>query len=365
MDRIIILAIVFSLISIFAYWSVFFYFFKRFGISPKNHYSNKPGVSVIVVYKNAEDLIVRTIKTILDQNYPYFEVLAIDDFSTDQGPLQLLEIQDKRLILLNATDNKPGKKSALTEAILHSRYDILLFTDADCTPASGQWIKSMNDTLFSDDKIDIVLGYGPMYRHTGLLNLFLRYETFITAFQYFSYAALKIPYMGVGRNMMYKKSLFLAQEGFTSHEKISSGDDDLFIRNAANSFNTSVNLHPESFVWSEGKSTLRAYLQQKTRHVSTSLYYSHQHKLLLSLFAFSQVLFYLSWIGGIITGVISFNTAMIILLFKWSAQMILQSGAMHKLDVSDLNKWFPLTDFMMLAYFLLLPFYSFFRKKDW
>ena len=163
--------------------------------------------------------------------------------------------------------------------IKSASYENLLLTDADCKPAGKQWLSEMSKG-FANQK-EVVLGYGGYSSHPGFINKVIRFETVFTALQYFSLALWGMPYMGVGRNLAYKKSLFYKNKGFISHYKVSSGDDDLFINKVANRQNTSIIVEPESFTISEPKKTFLLWWQQKRRHLSTGKYYKKRHKILL------------------------------------------------------------------------------------
>ena len=79
----------------------------------------------------------------------------------------------------------------------------------------------------------IILGYGKYISEPGLLNKWIRTDTTYIAMQYLAMAIKGRPYMGVGRNMAYRKSLFFERKGFASHLNLASGDDDLFVNENA------------------------------------------------------------------------------------------------------------------------------------
>ena len=198
-----------------------------------------------------------------------------------------------KLVRINYTpEGMNPKKFALTMGIRSARFNNLLFTDADCFPASNQWIRSMAAHLHG--KEEIVLGYSPYQKSSGFLNLLIRYDTFYTAVQYFSFALVGLPYMGVGRNLSYKKPLFMKLKGFYKHVPLTGGDDDLFVNRAASNKNISVNLDHESFTYSIPKTSWHQWYRQKTRHLSVGKYYRSNHKFLLGLLALSNILFYIS-----------------------------------------------------------------------
>ena len=187
-----------------------------------------------------------------------------------------------------------GKKVAQTLGIKAAHYDQLVFTDADCEPVSPNWLRHMQSNFMQ--KTDIVLGYGGYKAAKGLLNKWIRIDTVYIAMQYLNFALKGIPYMGVGRNMAYRKSLFFANKGFASHLHIAAGDDDLFVNETSNRYNTSIEIHPESFTISEPKETWKDWIRQKRRHYTTWIKYKKSHKRLLSTEIISRLLFFITGI---------------------------------------------------------------------
>jgi hypothetical protein len=137
----------------------------------------------------------------------------------------------------------------LSIGIKSSKYEVMLLTDADCTPASDLWIQKMQDAY--RDGVEIVLGYGAYKKQKGFLNKLVRFETFHTALQYLSYALAGMPYMGVGRNLSYRKELFYRVKGFSSINHIPGGDDDMFINKVSTKKNTAIVVDKDAFTLSE------------------------------------------------------------------------------------------------------------------
>ena len=356
--------LIFSLLVITAFWLWFYIANRR--IHPVEITNEKlPSVTVIIAYKNAGQHIATTVQAVLDQKYPDFEVIAINDFSSDDSESYLSHINDPKLIRLRATLDLTGKKAALSEAISHAKHDILLFTDADCLPTSGLWIKTMVTKLLNDPKTEIVLGYGPLRKAAGFVNVFARYETILTAMQYTTYAKSGLPYMGVGRNLLYKKSLFFAVNGFSSHQHLPSGDDDLLISDAANGSNTAVCLDDQASVFSDAKNDLKAFLHQKSRHITTSVHYRPKIQFFLGLFAMAQIMFYFILMVFWATNSLSFISIVTILFVKWFLQMACQYHFFKRLNGRGLWLFFPLLDIAMMMYYLVLPVYGYFRKDKW
>ena len=138
----------------------------------------------------------------------------------------------------------------------------------------------------------IILGYGKYISEPGLLNKWIRTDTTYIAMQYLAMAIKGRPYMGVGRNMAYRKSLFFERKGFASHLNLASGDDDLFVNENADFYNTVIEIHPESFTQSDPKKTFKQWLRQKKRHLTTSTRYKKSHKITLGFELLTRVLFY-------------------------------------------------------------------------
>jgi len=256
---------------------------------------NNP-ISVIICAKNEENNLKILIPNLVKQNYPKFEIVLINDASSD-NTLEVIKEFSKTYHNIKIVDVKENeqfwgnKKYALTLGIKAATFENLLFTDADCEPNSVNWITKMT-SHFSENK-QIILGYGAYKKNNSLINKLLRYETLITAIQYFGYAKVGLPYMGVGRNLAYTKSLFFKAKGFINHIKIKSGDDDLFVNQMANKNNTAICFNSESFTTSIPKTNFKDWINQKRRHISTANYYKPLHKLLLAIFYASQLIFFI------------------------------------------------------------------------
>ena len=266
----------------------------------------KKPVSVIICARNEEENLRKNLPLILTQKYPDFEVIVINDCSTDDTEDYLDELKEQypALKITKIKEDrkfKHGKKLAVTIGIKAANHEFLLFTDADCRPESDLWINHMMRNL--SPEISIVLGYGGYSENKGLLNTLVRFETFYIAIQFFSYALTGFPYMGVGRNLAYRKSLFFDNKGFARHSHLISGDDDLFVNEVANRNNTRIEISPESHTRSESKKTWKEWYFQKKRHLTTGPDYKILTKFLLSLEVLSQIIFYAGFIFLLVTAI--------------------------------------------------------------
>ena len=248
-----------------------------------NHHNE--GVSIIIAARNESKNLFKNLPHILSQDYPNFEVVVVNHQSIDDSQYILdaykREYHNLRVIeVKKSTHLKYGKKLPLTIAIKGAKYDKLLFTDADCIPASSNWLSKMT-AQFSDKK-EIILGYAPYSKTKGFLNAIIRFDTAWIALNYFSFAKSRLPYMGVGRNLAYTRQAFNKVSGFKSHYSLSSGDDDLFIQDAAKKKNYSITIDPETYCYSKAPKSWNEWFNQKSRHYTTTPKYRVIKKLIFA-----------------------------------------------------------------------------------
>jgi glycosyltransferase involved in cell wall biosynthesis len=363
--------IVFGIFTAVAVIQVLFYslIFGKLAYTREPHYEpdDYPPVSIVICAKDEAENLRKNLKVVLIQNYPVFEVIIVNDQSTDNTIKVIAEYFDRNdnIRLFNIKPgNKPlpGKKFALKTGIANAKYDIIVVTDADCKPVSAHWLEHLVGNYLSDT--DFVLGYAPFYKAPTLLNKIARYENVMTAMQYLSFAKVGMPYMGVGRNMSFRKELFKNWEQKKGKD-LASGDDDLFVNALAKSRNTELCLHKDSFTYSEAKTTWGEWIRQKTRHVSTSGHYKFTHKLVLFLFALSNFLFYTSFIAlcikPLMLSILLLSAASFALVLF--TKYVVTSGINNKLQQSDLTKWFIIMDPLYVVYLLLIFILSIFRPN--
>jgi len=330
----------------------------------KSSSTNLPAVSIIIAARNEADNLYKNLPFILDQDYPNYEVIVVNHQSMDESKYILdafeREFPNMRVINVERSQHmKFGKKLPLTIGIKGAKHEHLLFTDADCKPASNQWLKSMGSHF--SDKHEIVLGYGPYRKKKGFLNKVIRFDTAWIAMNYFSFAKAKMPYMGIGRNMAYTKTVFNNVSGFKSHYALSSGDDDLFIQEAAKKGNYTINLNPDSYCFSTPPISWSSWMRQKSRHYTTTERYKVIKKLLLGIYPITLLFMLFSFVTLLFDSNFIWLTLTIfgfILVLKW----VILGRSLKKLNESKFIAYLPLLD---IAYAFLAPvmYYSI-DKKD-
>jgi poly-beta-1,6-N-acetyl-D-glucosamine synthase len=325
-------------------------------------------ISVIISARNEAKNLQQYLPFILEQNYPDFEVVVINDCSFDDSRTILEDFEKKypHLKVVTITEHvrfKTGKKFALTLGIKAAKNEHLLFTDADCMPGSQNWITRMAANFTTPAQI--VLGYAPYNRSKNFLNPLIRFEAVKAAINYFSSALNGNPYMGVGRNLAYTKTLFFSSKGFAAHMHLMAGDDDLFVNQNATADNTIIELHPEAFTYTDAKSSLPSWFKQKRRHMGVGKYYKNSHRRMLSIDAISGYLFYILLILCL---VFSFEPMLVlgIFIFRLILQFIIYSKTFKKLYANDLLWYLPGLD--LLYYFYLNTFgllATFMKTTQW
>jgi glycosyltransferase involved in cell wall biosynthesis len=298
------------------------FIYGRLSFYKKLQHDDKPiiPVSVIIAARNESDNIYENLPSILNQDYPEFEVIVVNHQSIDDSNWLLIAFQQqyKNLKVIDIPKNKhlrAGKKLPITIAIKGAKYEHFILTDADCKPASSLWLKKMANSFSSKEQI--IIGYGPFIKDKGILNRIIRFDTAWIGVNYISMALARLPYMGVGRNLGYTKTIFDSVSGFKSHYALPSGDDDLFIQEAAQKSNYTVNIDPDTFCYSPAVPSWNRWVRQKSRHYSTSNRYKVIKKLLLGIYPASLLLLWVSFvillfntdfriISGVVFGVIVF-----------------------------------------------------------
>lgn len=323
-------------------------------------------ISVVICARNEEKNLAKFLPFVLEQDYSDFEVVVVNDCSSDDSEWLLKTFAEKykQLQVVNIKEHvryKHGKKFAATIGIKAAKHHHLVFTDADCKPASAHWLRHMANAF--QPGIEIVLGYSPYVQLPGILNKFIRFETFHTAISYLSYSLKRCSYMGVGRNMGYTKSLFFEGKGFASHMHISSGDDDLFVNQNATKTNTTICIHPEAQVWSEPKTTFKSYFVQKARHHSASTAYRGIHKRMLSSQLISAIVFYVSLGCCFYLYPQFWELLLMVYLLRLLIQIIVYQPIMKKLQVIDILVYLPILDFVYYFNTCFNGFLSLFRRQ--
>ncbi len=361
-------------------WSILFYGFAFVGLlqllfvtliyarlafyKQKKQTENEfPPVSIIIAARNEADNLYSHIPFILEQNYPEFEVIVVVNQSIDDSKHILMAYQHhyphlRLTIIENNKHLRPGKKLSLSLGIKAAKHEHLLFTDADCRPPNKEWLASMAACFTT--KSQIVLGYAPYSKAKGFLNFLIRFDTVQIGINYLSFALARMPYMGVGRNLAYTKTAYYNANGFKSHYSMPSGDDDLFIQEAAKKRNYTINIDPNSYMFSPAEETWSAWFRQKARHYTTSNRYNVIKKGLLGIYPMTMILLVISFL------ILLFNEN-----YRWLSLIIFGSLIVIKWWIQGKclvqlkeKKWVILFPFLDIMYAFLSPVLYYFSDPN-
>ncbi len=328
--------------------------------------AKKEPVSVIICARNEDDNLTEFLPKFLVQDYPEFEVIVVNDCSIDNTENVIDEFAKifpnlKKVNIKEDDYYKHGKKFAVMVGIKGAKYDNLLFTDADCFPANEHWISEMSSGF--TDKKEIVLGYGAYKKEAGFLNKLIRFDAFLIAANYLSAAIKGKAYMGVGRNLAYKKDLFYKQKGFSKHYHIQSGDDDLFINQACTSENTAIVVSPNAITYSVAKKTFLNWKRQKQRHLTTAPHYTVQSKTKITIGYVVQYAFHILFLV-LLCFKLTFISALVGLILKICLQMLIFRKASQRLNEPDMWVMSFFYEFILLIIYPVFHISKLFHKPN-
>ena len=322
-------------------------------------YNHEP-ISIIIAARNEADNLTQFLPDVLKQDRDLFEVIVINDGSTD-NTASILDSFAKEYTLLKVIhlEKAVGKKQALSQAIEAARYDLLLFTDADCKPASKMWAAEMASKF--TEGIEIVLGYGAYSVQKGWLNKLIQLDTAVIAARYAGFALWGKPYMGVGRNMAYRKSTWEKANGFSTHTDLPYGDDDLFVMQVANGSNTALCFHPQAFTYSVPPPNFSAWIRQKNRHMLAGKRYKKSISLLLGAEMSFELLF---WISGLLTFAIhAWVWFLFLLTFYFLHKVFVLNGIYKTLTVKTKFNFSPILSVVLLFALFLIGINAIFARQ--
>ncbi|MCD8092032.1 MAG: glycosyltransferase [Bacteroides sp.] len=332
-----------------------------------------PPVSVIICAREESENLRRNLTAVLEQGYPQFEVIVINDGNTDESEdyLTLLEEKYPHLYHSFVPDSSryiSRKKLAVTLGIKASKHDWLVFTDADCQPQSNQWLRLMARNFTS--RTQVVLGYSGYERGKGWLHKRACFDNLFTSMRYLGFALARSPYMGIGRNMAYRKELFYQQKGFSAHLNLQRGHDDLFINHIATADNTRVETDADATVRMQPVRRAKDWREEKIGYASTARLYHGVQRWLAGFETLTRLAFYAAWISALVVGILHFHwLAAGIAFFAFLLRFTMQAVIINKTakDLGEKRRYYftlPVFDLLQPIQSLRWKLYCTFRKKS-
>lgn len=338
------------------------------------HFSQElPPLSVIIYAREEVENLRRNLTAVLEQDYPQFEVIVINDGNTDESE-DYLTLQGEKYPNLyhsfvpSSSRYISRKKLAITLGIKASKYDWLVFTEANCLPESNQWLRTMARNFTS--RAQIVLGYSGYERGKGWLHKRVSFDNLFTSMRYLGYALAGKPYMGIGRNMAYRKELFYSQKGFSAHLNLQRGDDDLFINKTATSENTRVETDANAVVRVQPVFHAKDWREEKISYMATAHFYRGIQRNLSGFETTTRLLFHATWIAALVIGILNFHwlvagIAFLIFALRYTIQALIINKTAK--DLGEKRRYFftlPVFDILQPMQSLRWKLYCQFRKRS-
>ena len=333
---------------------------------------DEPPLSVIICAHNESENLRKNLPSILEQDYPEFEVIVINDGSTDETEEVLSLFEEKYPHLYHSFTPDSAryishKKLALTLGIKASKYEWLVFTEVNCYPVNNQWLRLMARNF--TPRTQIVLGYSGYERGKGWLHKCASFDSLFTSLRYLGLALAGKPYMGIGRNLAYRKEIFFHAKGFSTYLNMQRGEDDLFINQVAHKDNTRVETDIDATVRMQPVECYKDWKEEKVSYMATARFYRGSQRWLLGFETLSRLLFYAVCLAGIAWGVISHHwvaagTALLLWLLRYIVQAIVINQTATEMGVNR-HYYFTLPVFDILRPIQSLKFklYRLYRGK--
>ena len=208
------------------------------------------GVSVIITAHNRARSLRENLIGFLTQDHEQYEVIVVDECSEDETGEMLLEMQ-REYPRLKCTRIHPEtkfrftKKLAINIGILSARHDILLFSEANCYPASSSWVRAMQSCFTGDTTV--VIGFSN-FREEGSSFAWRRYFRFTRFLELLLLVRARKMVLGDGCNMGYRKSCYMRNKGFAGNTQSYLGYDHDMVRELSRYGKVKVARSAESYM---------------------------------------------------------------------------------------------------------------------
>ncbi|WP_026777388.1 glycosyltransferase [Polaribacter sp. Hel_I_88] len=347
-----IITVVFYVFVAFTGIQILYYLiFSSFLFKQKKKANNteKVPVSLIVFAKNSATNLQQNLPNYLAQDYPEFEIVLIDNASSDdtEDVIESFVAKHKNIKVVSVENNEAfwnNKKYALTLGIKAAKYDHLLFSNINSSPINEHWVTEMSKKFTL--KKTIILGYEKYKKENSIKNLFIRFHRLLKAIQCFAFAKQGSPFMAFGNNLAYKKTEFFKVNGFIKHIKIKFAEDDLFIKDAATKENISYAISKNSFVETDAPKSFNDWFQEQRLLSSIEEHFKFKNQFFLNLFFISKLLFYV--LGAILFFLYPWQIILGIVLGYFLVQYIIIGLSAKKLQEPQIIFFLPLLEISLL-----------------
>jgi cellulose synthase/poly-beta-1,6-N-acetylglucosamine synthase-like glycosyltransferase len=245
---------------------------KVFSYEPKGIDSYNTMISVVVACKNEQETILSLIASVAQQSYPNYELILVNDHSTDatRNFIKTAQTTLPNIVLIDAKGF--GKKNAIKEGILQAKSNLIVTTDADCLP-SYHWLEAIVtfQNRYPSDLLICPVGLSEKD------NLFSR----VQALEFSSLvgaaagsAGAGMPILCNGANLAFEKRMWLKSQK-DLHLEEQSGDDIFFLESVKKQGGKIRFLKSEAaFVKTKPPKNIREFFSQRRRWAGKSNIYT-------------------------------------------------------------------------------------------
>jgi cellulose synthase/poly-beta-1,6-N-acetylglucosamine synthase-like glycosyltransferase len=253
------------------------HYWNKFPVLETNEMSPPLGISVVIAFRNEESSLPALLNSLNNQVYPreLREVILVNDHSTDRS-LQIAENFVRThpdFQCYNNDKSENGKKAAVLKGMHHTTFNLVVFTDADCTMGDN-WLSSVA-AVFSRQNAGMIIGLVDMDVKPGLFNHFQEIEFLSLVASGAAAAAGGRPIYCNAANLAFRKDIFLSYADPLS-SAVPSGDDTLFMLRVRKDPSTRIVLMKSvpGMVTTKGAANVREFFNQRSRWASKSRYYT-------------------------------------------------------------------------------------------
>ncbi len=332
-----------------------------------------PPISIVITARDEAHHLIQSLPLLLTQDYPKFEVVLVNDKSRDETPQIVLEYKSRfpnlhYVDLATSISNLAGKKFPLANGIQAAKYDLLVFTDASCAPASPYWLQNVASKMIRKKKV--VLGHTTFESCKGFMNKWLHYDALQTSIQAFSYNIAGMPVMANGYNLAYDGSLFFAnREVFVAQARMPFGEDSIFISQVAKPDTVAVAASPDSVVV-QPRISFSKWFQQKKYDLVCRGFYTFAPRFWMKLFNWLSFLFYVAVAFAAVVAVwqqawLYLGIAALLFALKVGMQYLTFAKSSKKLNEREAIPLLFLFDFLFTLLQPWICLASKFEKSKW
>lgn len=324
-------------------------------------------ISVVIPARNEEQHIGNLLRALEAQTFPgnFFEVIVVDDHSTDRTAEIVKTFQKVKLISLTENGINSYKKKAIETGIAAAAGEIIVATDADCLPPAS-WLETIaafaekNRAVFIAAPVSIT-------NNTSVLQLFQAMDFMILQAITGAVVYKKQLSMCNGANIAYTKKVFDEVNGFSGIDTIASGDDMLLMYKIWRQYSSGVHYlkSREAIVNTAPQLTWKEFFQQRIRWASKANKYEDRRFLPVLLLVY---FFNLSFILLLIAGcwyTWLWKWLLIFWIAKTLAELPLFISAARFFNKTSTVKWFFVFQPLHILYTVISGLLGQFGKYEW